>query len=179
MKYFCRIPKTLVVPWEHGRPARMRPRIAALPGCMAAALLLWSTISFGAETKQASDKAREIEDNLIAPCCWSQPVSQHDSDIAQQIRSEVSSMVAAGKSREEILNYYVSKYGERILVTPRARGFNTLAYILPWAALPIGAWFLTLLLKKLRSPAPSPAPAPLPDSRYASVIEKEMKELDE
>jgi hypothetical protein len=38
---------------------------------------------------------------------------------------------------------------------------------------------MTLLLKKLRSPAPSSAPAPLPDSRYASVIEKEMKELDE
>ena len=114
-------------------------------------------VSFGAETKQAADKAREIEDNLIAPCCWSQPVSQHDSEIAQQIRSEVSNMVAAGKSREEILDYYVSKYGERILVTPRAKGFNTLAYILPWAALPIGAWFLILLLRKLRSPVPSPA----------------------
>jgi cytochrome c-type biogenesis protein CcmH len=179
MKYYRAFKITPAASWERGRPRPHAGGTPALLVSLAAALLLWSTISFGAGTKQASDKAREIEDNLIAPCCWSQPVSQHDSDIAQQIRSEVSSMVAAGKSREEILNYYVSKYGERILVTPRARGFNTLAYILPWAALPIGAWFLTLLLKKLRSPAPSPAPAPLPDSRYASVIEKEMKELDE
>ena len=142
-------------------------------------LLLWAMASFGAETKQAADKAREIEDNLIAPCCWSQPVSQHDSEIAQQIREEVSSMVAAGKSRDEILDYYVSKYGERILVTPRVKGFNTLAYVLPWAALPIGAWFLIVLLKKLRTPAPSSSPSALLDSRYSSVIEKEMKELDE
>ena len=179
MKYFYRFQITRIAPWQRGRPARMRQKTVALPGCIAAAILLWSVVSFGAETKQAADKAREIEDNLIAPCCWSQPVSEHDSEIAQQIRSEVSDMVAAGKSRDEILNYYVSKYGERILVTPRAKGFNILAYILPWAALLIGAWFLIVLFKKLRSPVPAPAPPSLPDSHYASVIEKEMKELDE
>ncbi len=179
MKHFRSFKIAPAAPWERGRPRPHAGGTPALPVGLAAAILLWSIVSFGAETKQAADKAREIEDNLIAPCCWSQPVSQHDSEIAQQIRSEVSNMVAAGKSREEILDYYVSKYGERILVTPRAKGFNTLAYILPWAALPIGAWFLILLLRKLRSPTPSPSPAPMPDSHYASVIEKEMKDLDE
>jgi cytochrome c-type biogenesis protein CcmH len=142
-------------------------------------ILFCALMSFGAGNNKADDLAREIEDNLIAPCCWSQPVSQHDSQIAEQIRNEVSSMVAAGKSRDEILDYYVARYGERILVTPRAKGFNALVYILPWAALPLGAWALILLLKKLRSPSPAPAPAPLPDSHYTSVIEREMKELDE
>jgi cytochrome c-type biogenesis protein CcmH len=148
---------------------------------IAVAILLSALVSFGAEATQAKDKAREIEDNLVAPCCWSQPVSQHDSEISSQIRNEVSRMVAAGKSRDEILDFYIAKYGERILVTPRAKGFNSLAYILPWAALPIGAWVLILLLRKLRSPASAPAPSPLPvaDSRYDSVIEKEMKEMDE
>jgi len=141
------------------------------------AVLFCTLTAFAAAPKQAADEAREIEDHLIAPCCWSQPVSQHDSEIAQQIRNEVSSMVAAGKSRDEILDFYVARYGERILVTPRAKGFNALVYVLPWAALPLGAWILVLLLKKLRAPAA--APAALPDSRYTSVIEKEMKELDE
>jgi len=146
-----------------------------------ATILLLALTSQGAENAKAADRAREIEDQLIAPCCWSQPVSQHDSEISQQIRDEVSSMLAAGKSRDEILDTYIARYGERILVTPRAKGFNTLAYILPWAALPIGAWILVLLLRKLRSPAPSPepAPSPAPDSRYDSVIEKELRELDE
>ena len=151
--------------------------------CIAAGILLLAIASPGAEPEQASVKVRAIEDSLIAPCCWSQPVSQHDSEIAQKIRNEVSAMVADGKSRDEILDFFVARYGERILVTPRATGFNTLVYILPWAALPLGAWVLILLLKKLRSPAPAPAPAPrassLPDSRYASVIEKEMREMDE
>jgi cytochrome c-type biogenesis protein CcmH len=155
--------------------------IPKLFACIAAGMLLLAIASPGAETNQASVKAREIEDILIAPCCWSQPVSQHDSEVSQQIRNEVSTMVAAGKSRDEILDFFVARYGERILATPRAKGFNTLVYILPWAALPLGAWVLILLLRNLRSPAAAPAPSssPLPDSRYASVIEKEMREMDE
>jgi len=144
-------------------------------------VLLWAVASFGAENRQAAEKEREIEDNLIAPCCWSQPVSQHYSDVAEQIRQEVHAMVAAGKSRDEILDYYVAKYGERILATPRAKGFNMLVYVLPWAALILGGWLLILLIKRLRSPAPAPSPPlpPAPDSRYSEVIEKEMKELEE
>ena len=102
-------------------------------------VLLLSLYAFGSEDKQIDAKAREIEDNLIAPCCWSQPVSQHYSPVAEQIRKEVRSMVAAGKSRDEILDYYVAEYGERILAAPRAKGFNLTAYILPWVALLAGA----------------------------------------
>jgi cytochrome c-type biogenesis protein CcmH len=142
-------------------------------------VLLCTALSIGAENKQAAEKEREITDNLIAPCCWSQTVSQHYSDAADQIRREVHAMVAAGKSRDEILDHYVAQYGERILATPRAKGFNMLVYLLPWTALILGASFLILLIRKLRSPAPSSAPSPAPDARYASVIEKEMKELEE
>jgi cytochrome c-type biogenesis protein CcmH len=161
--------------------AMNHPSIPKFFACIAAAILLLSMVSFGAETSPAAAKIREIEDNLIAPCCWSQPVSQHDSEVAQQIRDEVTAMVGAGKSREEILDFFVARYGERILVTPRARGFNRLAYILPWAALPLGTWGLFLLLRKLKSPAPAPAQMPMsqPDSRYSSIIEKEMREMDE
>jgi cytochrome c-type biogenesis protein CcmH len=141
--------------------------------------LLWAILGFGADNKQAAVKEREIEDNLIAPCCWSQPVSQHYSEAAEQIRNEVHAMVAAGKSRDEILDYYVAKYGERILATPRAKGFNVLVYILPWVALILGACLVIVLLKKLRAPAAAPNPLPLADNRYASVIEKEMKDLEE
>lgn len=141
--------------------------------------LLWITASFGADTAQIDKKAREIEDNLIAPCCWTQPVSGHYSEVAEKIRKEVHEMVAADKSRDEILDHYVAEYGERILAAPRAKGFNRLVYILPWLALILGAWLLVVLLKKLRAPVPAPVPPPMPDSRYTLAVEKEMKDLEE
>ena len=147
------------------------------------AAIMLAPASIGAQTQPASEEERQIDDQLIAPCCWTQPVSQHYSEVAEKIRSEVHEMVTAGKSRDEILNHFVAQYGERILVTPRARGFNAMIYILPWAALILGAGLVIILLKKMRSPAPAtaptPSPSPLPDSRYTSAVEKEMKELDE
>lgn len=73
------------------------------------------------------EKARAIEGKLMAPCCWSQPVAQHYSQAAGEIRRGVREMLAAGKSEQKILEYYVANHGERILASPRARGFNLLA----------------------------------------------------
>ncbi len=152
----------------------------AIQACAGLVLVMLAAFpAFGAEASKAAKMEREIEDSLIAPCCWSQPVSQHYSEAADQIRKEVHEMVAAGKSRDDIINFYVAKYGERILAAPRAKGFNALAYILPFAALILGAWLLIVLVKKLRMPAPAPSPAPIPDARYTAAVEKEIKDLEE
>jgi cytochrome c-type biogenesis protein CcmH len=137
-------------------------------------MLLWTAVCPAADTPQNAKLEREIEDNLIAPCCWTQPVSQHPSEVSEKIRKEVKDMVAAGKSRDEILDYYVAQYGERSLASPRWK----VAYILPWLALALGGLLLIILLKKLRKPAPAPAPAPVPDARYTSAVEQEMKDLE-
>ncbi len=142
-------------------------------------VFLCGLMSFGAADNNMDEIARDIEDNLIAPCCWSTPVSQHYSPAADEIRREVRAMLAEGKSRDEILSHYVAQYGERILAAPRAEGFNILAYVLPWAALVLGAGLLIILIKKLRSPAPVASPAKVPDALYASRIEKELKEFEE
>ncbi len=144
-------------------------------------IFLWSVASYGAEDSRIAAQAREIEDNLIAPCCWSQPVSQHYSEAAEKIRQEVRRMVASGKTRDEIMDHFVAQYGEKILATPRPKGFNVLAYILPWGSLLLGAGFVLVLIHKIRSsvPAPESSTPPPPDSHYYSVIEKEMKELEE
>jgi cytochrome c-type biogenesis protein CcmH len=173
--------------FNHPGNTIMKYRNAFVIGVFSAVLLAGA--AFAADDAQTTAREREIEDNLIAPCCWTQPVSQHYSEAADQIRKEVHEMVAAGKSRDEILDYYVAKYGERILATPRARGFNRLVYVLPWAALILGALILAAIFRRFRAQTPA-APqhaaaaadtsGPLaPDSRYLDIIEKEMKDLDE
>jgi cytochrome c-type biogenesis protein CcmH len=143
-------------------------------------LLFWTSLAFAGTGDRTADKAREIEDILIAPCCWTRPVSQHYSEAAEEIRRGVREMVAAGKTREEILDYYVSIYGERILATPRASGFNILVYIMPWLAFILGTWLLIMILKKLRAPRAikDPAESALPDAGYSTVIEEELRDLE-
>lgn len=144
-----------------------------------AGILIGSVIVCSAEESADSALIRDIENNLIAPCCWTQPISEHESAVSEEMRQKVQDMVASGMSRNAILDYFVAQYGERILATPRAEGFNRLVYILPWFALIAGAAVLFILLKKLRAPVPDLPSKPLPDSRYASVIEKELQDLEE
>jgi len=155
-------------------------RLNMLRICTALILsLLWTAAVFCSDSEQNTAMVRDIEDHLIATCCWSQPISQHESSVSEQMREEVRTMVAAGKTREEIMDHFVALHGEKVLAVPRPIGFNRLVYILPGVALVFGTWFLIVRLKRLRVPVPASSPVPTPDSRYASVIEKELKDLEE
>jgi cytochrome c-type biogenesis protein CcmH len=127
------------------------------------AVLLGALLIFAAAPGLASDegvalspeqeaRARAIDDQLIAPCCFSQTVANHNSAIAEQIKAEVRQMLAAGSTEREIMDFYVGKYGERILASPRASGFNLLAYVMPGIALVTGLAGVVIVLRRWRRP---------------------------
>jgi len=69
-------------------------------------------------TARQDAKIRKLEGRIMAPCCYTQTIRDHDSQVAEAMRGEVTAMVIAGKSEQEIVNYYRTKYGETILVVP-------------------------------------------------------------
>lgn len=142
--------------------------LALLAGAFAA-------VQVEAQEKNVELLARQVERELIAPCCWSQTVAEHRSEASEQMRREIRDMIQKGLSHRQIIDFYVGKYGERILAAPRPRGFNLAAYVLPGAALVTGAGVLILLLRRWR-PASSPAPPPpeQADPAYLERIEREL-----
>jgi len=71
-----------------------------------------------APTPDQTKTIANLEDRLMAPCCYSQTIRVHMSAEAEQMREEVTGMVLAGKSEQDIIKYYKAKYGETILVVP-------------------------------------------------------------
>jgi cytochrome c-type biogenesis protein CcmH len=86
---------------------------------IAATLLLLS--SAATLTPQQTAELNRLEDSLLAPCCYSQSIARHMSEEAEQMRHEVTEMVAAGRSESDILEHYKALYGERILIVPDRR----------------------------------------------------------
>ncbi len=80
-----------------------------------AALLIASALT---PTQDQAKTIAKLEDRLMAPCCYSQTIRVHMSMEAQQMREEVTNMVLAGKSEQDIIKHYKAKYGETILVVP-------------------------------------------------------------
>ena len=50
-------------------------------------------------------------------------------------------------TKAQILDYYVSQYGEAILAAPTKRGFNLIAWVTPFAAIAAGGVVIYLLLQ--------------------------------
>ncbi|HXJ94256.1 MAG TPA: cytochrome c-type biogenesis protein CcmH [Terriglobia bacterium] len=62
--------------------------------------------------------AKRAEARLLAPCCYAQPVGQHLSAEAAEMRQQIEAMAASGESEAAIVDHYKHQYGERILVVP-------------------------------------------------------------
>lgn len=80
------------------------------------------------------ERYNRLTHELIAPCCWREPIAIHRSPEAVQMLDEVEQLAAEGRSEAEIKSIYVSRYGPRILADPPGNDWYWL-YVIPFALL--------------------------------------------
>ena len=76
-------------------------------------------------------EAQAIDKMIMCPVCPAETIDQAQVEISFQMRAVIREMLAEGRSREEILDYFVDRYGPDILAAPPKTGANLLAWILP------------------------------------------------
>ncbi len=112
---------------------------------LAGLLLLAPAAASGGE--DIEEQARAIASGLRCPVCQNLSVADSTSELAQEMRALIRDQLRAGKRPEEIRAYFVSKYGEWILLSPTPRGVGLLVWVLPGlgalAGLGGAAWALT------------------------------------
>jgi cytochrome c-type biogenesis protein CcmH len=108
--------------------------------------VLWLNPLIAATAPDLEDRTREIATELRCVVCQNLSVADSPSEMAQQMRAVVREQLQAGKSPEQIKEFFVSKYGDWVLLRPKTTGFSALLWILPYAALFIGVlgalWFI-------------------------------------
>jgi cytochrome c-type biogenesis protein CcmH/NrfF len=98
-------------------------------------------------------------------------------------RVEVHNLLAQGKTRDEVIQYYITKFGSQIaLASPIDKGFNRLAWLLPYGLAGVAAGLLGYGAYRLsRRPAPlAPAGTPMAmnDPDLQDKLEDELRNLD-
>lgn len=143
---------------------------------LAAALLLVPTAAHaegsapsGATTPTANEPpAREsgqtpeemaVASRLIAPCCWTQTLDVHQSNIAIQLRHEIRRRLAAGQTPDQIINVMVARYGKRILAVPKGSHLSTVATTMFGLVGLAGVIILFVVLKRRAGREQSPEAA--------------------
>jgi cytochrome c-type biogenesis protein CcmH len=125
-------------------------------------------------------QAREIDAMLVAPCCFRQEVSVHQSAAAQEVKQDVRRRLAAGETQQQILDAYVAQYGKHILAEPRAEGFDALLYVLPVVTFIASIALLTVVIRRVTRHGPLAAVAA--DSGAPNDVDErlddELRDLD-
>ena len=102
-------------------------------------------------------RATRLASELRCPVCQGLSIQDSPSPLALQMKDLIRTQVGQGLSDSEVRGYFVSKYGEWVLLEPRASGFNLLVYLLPAGALLGGLGLLALAVRRwTAAPAEEP-----------------------
>lgn len=108
-----------------------------------------------------SDSALEARTSVLAselrcPVCQGNSLQDSPSEMAQEMRSLIRDQLRAGKTPDEIRAYFVGRYGEWVLLQPKAEGFNLIVYLVPVAVLLVGGAVIWRSVRRWTSPAGGP-----------------------
>jgi cytochrome c-type biogenesis protein CcmH len=126
---------------------------------------------------QVDARTQAITSVLRCPVCQGLSVADSTSAAAVMMQRHTRALVAAGYDPMDIEDYYVSKYGQFILLDPKDDGMNRLAWVGPLLAAGFGLWMAATFLRVSSSRGAAPAAASaLPGDRdpYAQRLLSEV-----
>lgn len=113
---------------------------------------------------EAERLSREIGEGLRCPVCQGLSIADSSASAAVMMFKLTRELVAAGYTRTEIEDYFVSKYGEWVLLDPRQGGLNQLVWIGPALAFGLGLLAALAFLRRAGDDVTNGAAAPAADA---------------
>lgn len=129
----------------------------------------------------SDDDVLSIAKKLYCPVCPNTPLDVCETQACQDWRAQIRDQLTQGWTEDQIINYFVEQYGERVLAEPQRSGFTSLVWLLPVLAVLLGLWIAYEILKGWRSGQPVTAPIskkPQVAPEVLARIEKELQEMD-
>ncbi len=114
----------------------------------------------------------QVAAQLRCPVCCNQAVLESSSGLAREMQAVIRGKIAAGETPEQVKAYFVSRYGDWILLKPEPRGITLLVYLLPAAAVLFGVGVLFWQMRRWTASVGSKEPAPKPPDEALSEEEE-------
>jgi cytochrome c-type biogenesis protein CcmH len=130
----------------------MRDRLRALLpdlALVALTMVVAATLLLGGAPE--TDRVTDLGHQLRCPVCQSESVADSRSDTALAMQARIGELVDDGWSDEQILDHFVARYGDWILLSPPLELRSAALWLLP----PVALVGVLLALQRWRTRAPS------------------------
>ncbi|MDF1499728.1 MAG: cytochrome c-type biogenesis protein CcmH [Anaerolineales bacterium] len=135
----------------------------------------------GGEGFPTDNDVNAIAKQLYCPVCPNTPLDVCETKACQDWRAQIRDQLEEGWTEDEIIDYFVVEYGERVLAEPRRAGFTSLVWILPLIAAAVGAgaaWQVLRLWRRRNDREGASPPDQIPvDAKALERIERELDEI--
>jgi len=117
-------------------------------------------------------RAQALDTELRCVKCQSEAIASSNAEWAEDARVLVRELLTDGFTDEEVLDFFVARYGEFVLMTPRTNGSNILLYLAGPLMLVAGLGIGLVYLRRYGSPeAAAPQPTALNDAERERLRE--------
>ncbi len=136
----------------------------------------------GAIPPSASALEEELRQEMACICgaCGHEPLTKCTCGTAEQMRTALREQVDAGRTKPEIIAFFTELYGgTHFLGAPVDRGFNRLAWLLPYAVGVVGLVGIGAVARRWTRPAgQTEAPKAPVDEALNTRLDDELRDLD-
>ena len=131
------------------------------------------------EGSYSESQAQGIDRMIMCPVCPAETIDQAQVEISFQMRAVVREMLADGKERDEILAFFVERYGKDILAAPPKTGANLVAWLAPVGGFGAGLVAVFLIIRSMSRQRPVLVTAqPVQDVGLIPYLELVDRHLD-
>ena len=128
--------------------AAAQPAAASTAAQAAASADLAPTV---APDPQLEADVQELSHKLRCLVCQNQSIAESNAPLAVDLREQVREQLASGRSKEDVVDYLVARYGDFVLYEPPLKGATLLLWGGPALLLFGGAGWLVLRLRRRSS----------------------------
>ncbi len=121
-----------------------------------------------------------IADNLMCTCGCPHIIGHcgDECSVAPQLVHEISQLVTAGNTEEEVYKIFEDKYGLRVRAVPKAEGFNLLVWVMPFVGLLAGVVVIFFVINRLKPDDSNQETERVHteiDEKYRKLIDRELE----
>ncbi len=153
--------------------SRRRSLAAIVISLVALAVIVGALWPRGETVRTDAERSEHIASRLRCPFCNGESIADATSRVARDLEVVIGEQVAAGRTDEQIYEFFAERYGESLLLDPPLTGWGWALWVLPLGALVLG---VAAVARRRRHP--QVVPVPTAGSLEAARIREQLDHVE-